>query len=281
MDPAPKRGGEMSELKIDCSRVGYSMVNFLREEFMGIKIPPPPAILGLSGGLDSGVVAFLSKRAELDLFVVLMPYGFLSEKDTRDAERIVAALGLPSDRVITAPITSSVDAKIQEELSQFSLSETAVGNIMARERMVTLRALANHFNGLVVGTGNASEYYLGYFTTAGDAEADIYPLGLWKTQVYQLARYLGVPAEIIDKKPSAGLFAGQTDEGELGFSYEEADPILYLFIIRGASAVDIVERYGYSQDLTERVIGVFERTKYKRAAAARFSLYRKTKGGRR
>ncbi|MBI2190192.1 MAG: NAD(+) synthase, partial [Candidatus Levybacteria bacterium] len=127
-------------------------------------------------------------------------------------------------------IKSIVD-KLAKTLGVQPLKDSIrLGNIMARVRMILLYDLAKKHQALVCGTENRSEYHLGYFTRFGDEASDFEPIRhLYKTQVYQLASYLGVPKTVIDKKPTAGLWAEQTDEGEFGFSYKEADPVLYLY----------------------------------------------------
>jgi NAD+ synthase len=130
--------------------------------------------------------------------------------------------------------------------------------------MIVQYALARNLNGLVVGTENLSEYYLAYFTLYGDQACDISPIaGLLKTQVYQLGKYLEVPKEIIKKAPSAGLWKNQTDEDELGFSYEKADPIIYLKIIKKYSKKQIINK-GFPANLVDRVIKRIEKTEFKR-----------------
>ena len=132
---------------------------------------------------------------------------------------------------------------------------------MARVRMIILYDLARKLNGLVVGTENLSEYYLGYFTLHGDQAADINPIaGLWKTQVFELAKYFNLPI----REPSADLWKGQTDEKELEFSYEEADPILYLYCVKKINPKKIIKDFDFSADLVYRVLEKVENTEYKR-----------------
>ena len=147
---------------------------------------------------------------------------------------------------------------------------------MARQRMICQYALARFLNGLVVGTENLSEYYLGYFTLHGDQACDISPIaGLFKTQVYELARYLGVPNWIIEKKPTAGFWPGQTDEAELGFSYEKADPILYFYFVKNYSKEKIT-KMGFNSKLVNKVLERVMATEYKRQPPPKI-LFIKTK----
>jgi NAD+ synthase len=197
------------------------------------------AVLGLSGGIDSAVVAALCTRAFADHTLgVIMP----CESDPADA----ADAHLVAERFALRPCTVDLTATLHTFSAGLAASggpapgddRAALANIKARLRMTTLYAFANHLGYRVIGTGNASELAIGYFTKYGDGGVDLLPLGnLTKTTVRELARHLGVPQPVIDKPPSAGLWSGQTDEGEMGFSYEELDA--YLDGVRGPHAADI------------------------------------------
>jgi len=185
------------------------------------------AVLGLSGGLDSAVVAALCKRAFPDHTTgVIMP----CESDPGDAEdgRLTARhFGVAQATVDLSPIYRALCEQLHAGCSEIPGDRLAGANIKPRLRMTTLYAFANHLDYRVVGTGNRSELAVGYFTKWGDGGVDLLPLGnVTKTQVRDLARHLGVPQRIIDKPPSAGLWAGQTDEGEIGVTYEELDACL-------------------------------------------------------
>lgn len=192
------------------------IVNFLKKTFKEQKIDK--VVLGLSGGIDSTVALYLLKKTLplKNIYVVQMDY-YLKQK---------VSLPIKNANLIFSPIKKIVD--ITAEKLQIT-DPVRFGNIMARTRMMILFDLAKKLNALVSGTENKSERLLGYFTRFGDSASDIEPLShLYKTQVRQLADYLKVPKEIINQSPSAGLWEGQTDEKEFGFSYKEADQVLYL-----------------------------------------------------
>ena len=200
-------------------------------------------ILGMSGGIDSAVVARLCQMAMPDRVLgVIMPC-YSGPQDERDALIAADASGLPVARVdlasaydaITLDITAaSVDAARQGFTTDAARVKLAQANVKPRLRMTTLYTMGTAAGLLVVGTGNRSEIAIGYYTKYGDGGVDLLPIGaLVKSEVRELARELGVPAPVIDKPPSAGLWAGQTDEGEMGFTYDE----LQRFIESGASSV--------------------------------------------
>jgi len=188
-------------------------------------------IFGLSGGVDSAVVALLCKKAFPDNSLgVIMPC-YSDPKDIEDARLVAKKFEIDSTTVVLDETYDKLVNKLKEEEFCEALDSNrkrlAFANLKPRLRMTTLYYFANLLNCLVVGTGNRSERMVGYFTKYGDGAADILPLGnLLKTQVKEVARYLGVPKKIIDKPPSAGLWKGQTDEGEMGVTYEEIDAFL-------------------------------------------------------
>ena len=176
------------------------------------------AIIGISGGIDSALVAALCSRVfgKQQVLGVLMPY---YEEHLEDSRLVVDFLEIESKHVNIKNIVDGFDF--------LKPSKSTKGNIMARIRMTILYAFANQLNGFVIGTGNKTEIETGYFTKYGDGGVDIEPIGdLYKTEVYELARFLELPEQIINKKPSAGLYKGQTDECELGLSYEKLDSVL-------------------------------------------------------
>lgn len=234
---------------------------FLKKEFKGRK--KTAAVLGISGGLDSAVAAFLCRKAGIDLYLLYLPCENRSKKE-RIAE-VIKALNLPKDRFFEIDIKPIVDAEIKEIKKKINPDKIAVGNIVARIRMNVLYAFAGKLNGLVVGTGNLSEYLIGYFTRFGDGASDIAPIrGIFKTQIYKLAEFLKVPRDIIEQIPSAELWEGQTDEKELGFNYEEADTILELACVKRYSKEKIIKESGANKDLVERVLERVRQTQYKR-----------------
>jgi NAD+ synthase len=187
------------------------------------------AVIGVSGGVDSATSCMLAVNAlgKENVYPVLMPYGIITMQATIDAMKFVQGLGISVGQISRVDIKPAVDAIISASGPVDSLRR---GNIMARERMTVLFDQAKKRNALVVGTENRSEHMLGYYTRFGDEASDIEPIGhLYKTQVLELAKHLKVPADIISKTPSADLWAGQTDEGELGFTYQDADEILYQY----------------------------------------------------
>lgn len=195
-------------------------------------------IVAVSGGIDSAVALALSIRAfgKEHVYAVRLPYGRLSSNDTKDAKLVTRSLGLSKDHVFQRDIYKAVNRifsmipDLNNTQSQRD-EEMRKGNIMARVRMTFLYDLAKTIPALVVGTENKSEYLLGYFTRFGDEASDLEPIrNLYKTQIVLLAKYLGIPEEIITKVPSAGLWVGQSDEKEFGFSYKDADKILYKYI---------------------------------------------------
>ncbi len=186
------------------------------------------AVVGVSGGVDSAVTAYLCARAlgAENVYAIRMPYATSSAASLDDAALVIAALGCPAT---TIDITAAVDGYLQFEPEA---DPRRRGNIMARTRMLVLFDQSAKLDALPVGTGNKTERLLGYFTWHADDSPPVNPLGdLFKTQVWELARYLGVPLAIVDKPPSADLEANQTDEGDLGISYAHADAILSLLLL--------------------------------------------------
>ncbi len=181
-----------------------------------------PAVIAVSGGVDSAVsLTLLTKALGVERVTpVLLPYG---KQDMKDAKIVVEKNGL-MHKLIEVGIKQMVDV-VDTELKIGD--EQRLGNVMARVRMITVFDLAKKLGALVCGTENKSEHYLGYFTRFGDSASDVEPIsGLYKTEVWEMAKELGLPEIFYTKQPSAGLWEGQTDEGEMGFSYEEADKVL-------------------------------------------------------
>ncbi|MEI6156674.1 MAG: NAD+ synthase [bacterium] len=220
-------------------------------------------ILGLSGGIDSALVAYLVAGAigADRLIGVLLPTAASSPSSQADAEAIVSALGCQSELIsIEAPLTALIASLPAGD----AVSPLRRGNIAARLRMTTLYDRSALHRGVVVGTGNKSEILIGYSTIYGDAASAFNPIGdLYKTQVRALSRYLGVPAQIIAKAPSADLWPGQTDEGEGGFDYSTLDHLLYRIVDRRLPIEDVIAE-GFDREFVLRVNEMIRRSEFKR-----------------
>jgi len=217
-------------------------------------------VLGLSGGIDSALVAFLSAEAigAERLLCVLMPYRTSSEASLVDARSVVDALGCASEVVEISPM---VDAYFAADPDATPLRR---GNFMARQRMAVLYDRSVTWGGLVVGTGNKTESLIGYTTLFGDSACAFNPIGdLYKSQVRQVSLDIGVPEAIIRKAPSADLWPGQTDEAEAGFSYPALDRLLFWRIDKRRS-VDEVVALGFDRALVERVDRMVAGAEFKR-----------------
>ncbi|HUN28849.1 MAG TPA: NAD+ synthase [Alphaproteobacteria bacterium] len=218
---------------------------FLRDELIerrGIH----RAVIGLSGGVDSAVTAYLCARAlgPENVHAIRMPYKTSSAASLADAQKVIDALGI---RERTIDITGAVDGYLQFEPDADARRR---GNVMARTRMVVLFDQSAKLDALPIGTGNKTERLLGYFTWHADDTPPVNPIGdLFKTQVWALARFLGVPAALIEKAPSADLEADQTDEGDLGITYARADAILAQLLL-GYSDEQLIERGFDAKDVT-------------------------------
>lgn len=218
------------------------------------------AVVGLSGGLDSGLTCYLAAAAlgPQNVLAVRMPYSTSSVDSLEHAQEIIDALGVQS---ITIPITEMVDALFERFPDADRVRR---GNAMARARMIVVYDQSEAFDGLVIGTGNKTEILLGYTTLFGDSASAINPLGdLYKTQVRQLASAMGMPADILKKPPSADLWVGQTDEGELGFTYTEVDKLLYLLVDERYKPEDCVAA-GFSEPFVKAVVRLVQRNHFKR-----------------
>lgn len=223
------------------------------------------AVFGLSGGVDSALVGILAKLALGDrVRALIMPESGVTPKV--DVEH---ALGLAKSQKLHYDLIELNDVLGAVKRAFFGFSDHETGfharaNITPRLRMLFNYATANLENLVVLGTGNKTELLLGYFTKYGDGGVDYLPIGdLYKTQIRQLARHIGLPDDIIDKPPSAGLWHGQTDEDELGESYENLDKILFLLHEKGHSAGEIASLLGIEQRRVERICAISERNSHK------------------
>jgi NAD+ synthase len=248
-----------SPLELDLPLVEEALVTFLRDEVVGIR-GFKDVVVGLSGGVDSAVSLLLAVKAlgKEHVHPVLLPYATSSPESERDARAVLAVAGIEG-RLI--PITAAVDAYVAAE--EPGIGDLRRGNLAARFRALVIWDQAARLGALPLGTGNKSERLLGYFTWHADDSPPINPLGdLFKTQVWALARHVGVPSTVVEKAPSADLVAGVHDEDEIGVRYELADRILY-WILEGYSVDDLVQA-GFPAEAVEKVRARFHGTHWKR-----------------
>lgn len=260
------------KLALDLNLVENMLVEFLREEAK--KVGFNKVVLGLSGGIDSAIVAFLAAKAfgPENVLGILMPYKCSSKESVEHAKLVVEALGIRSKLV---EITPMVEPYFQMNPDMDGLRK---GNRMARERMCILFDHSAKEKALVLGTSNKTEMLLGYSTQFGDAASAINPIGdLYKTQIWELSRHMGVPKELIDKKPSADLWEGQTDESELGFSYKLADEILYQLIDEYEKKEDIIKK-GYPEEIVNKIVHKIKLAQYKRKLPVIAKISKRTIG---
>jgi len=246
------------KLRIDGELVASLLSRFLHNEIT--KAGFSRAVLGLSGGLDSVLAAYLAARAlgPENVLVLRMPYETSSPSSLEDAQRVIDDLGVPSETIDITPIVQPAFA------ASPGITPTRMGNVMARTRMILLYDRSAAWDALVVGTSNKTELLLGYGTLYGDMASALNPLGdLYKTQVRQLARTLGVPQSILDKPPSADLIPEQTDEGDFGFSYERVDRLLYLLIDERYSRREAIAA-GFAETFVDTVLRMVRRSHFKR-----------------
>ncbi len=232
------------------------------------------AVINLSGGLDSSLSCYLAAEAigAHNVLALSLPYKTSTPDAEEHARLVIDALGVQS---LTIPITDMADGLI----GRFpEMDRIRQGNVMARMRMIALYDQSASFAGLPIGTGNKTEILLGYTTLFGDSACAINPLGdLYKTQVRQLAKAMGVPQVILDKPPTAGLWLGQTDEGELGFTYAEVDQLLYLLVDQRYAPEDCVEA-GFDESIVQAVMERVRRNQFKRLMPPIAKLSNRTVG---
>ncbi|MFH1832674.1 MAG: NAD+ synthase [Candidatus Levyibacteriota bacterium] len=204
-------------------------------------------VIGLSGGIDSTTSFYLLKKVLSPKNIIVANLYYQENKDN-DLEKILKDAKIPKENIYRIGIKKIVDCfteSLHFEIPKQVRNDNKIrlGNIMARVRMIILFDLAKKHKALVCGTENKSEHYLGYFTRFGDAASDFEPIRhLYKTQLLELAKYLEVPKNIIEKKPTANLWQGQTDEDEFGFTYKEADEVLYLYLEKKLKVNEIKKR---------------------------------------
>lgn len=249
----------MYSLHIEPESIKRVLVQFLQDEIH--KAGYERAVVGLSGGIDSTVSCFLAVAAlgPKNVLGVRMPYKTSSKESLEHAQMVIDQLGIKSLTVEITPMAQPLIDKFPD------MDAFRKGNIMARERMIVLYDQSAATKGLVIGTGNKTEIILGYTTLYGDAACALNPVGdLYKTQIRQLASHLGVPEVIIQKPPSADLWMGQTDEGEMGITYEEVDKLLFLLVEEGKSVEECLKA-GFSKDFIREVFSRAKRNSFKRA----------------
>ena len=248
----------MNKLDLNLKEVHSELVEFLRESFK--KAGFSKAVLGLSGGIDSALVAYLLRDAlgKENVLAIMMPYKSSNPDSLNHAKLVIEDLKINSK---TIEITDMIDAYFKNEKEATSLR---MGNKMARERMSILFDYSSKENALVVGTSNKREIYLGYSTQFGDSACALNPIGdLYKTNIWDLSRYLKIPNELIEKKPSADLWEGQTDEQEMGLTYKEADQVLYRMLEENKTVEEVLAE-GFNKDLVDNIVRRMNRSEYKR-----------------
>lgn len=263
---------EKIDLTINTETVRQILTGFIRSEISRVGFSR--AVVNLSGGLDSSLSCYLAVEAmgAENVLALCLPYKSSTPDSLEHAQMVIEALGVQS---LTIPITEMTDALIQRFPD---MSRVRQGNIMARVRMIALYDQSEAFHGLAVGTGNKTEILLGYTTLYGDSASAMNPLGdLYKTQVRQLARAMGIPPAIIDKPPSADLWIGQTDEGELGFTYDEVDQLLYLLVDQRYKPEDCVQA-GFAESFVRAVMERVRRNHFKRVMPPIAKLSNRTVG---
>jgi len=253
-----RAAGDVDTLRIDVELAEKWLVAFLKDE-VATRRKFTKGIVGISGGVDSALTAHLAVKAlgKDNVIGVRMPYRTSSPESLTHAQLVIDKLGIPS---VTVDISDAVDGYLK---TFPDADATRRGNVMARERMIVLFDLSAKHKALPLGTGNKSERLLGYFTWHADDTPPVNPLGdLFKTQVWALARHVGVPAEILSKPATPDLVPGQETEKDYGFTYQQADPILY-YLIRGYRPEEIVEK-GFPADAVEAVRQRLDATHWKR-----------------
>lgn len=245
-------------MKINSPLVTKVLTAFIKEELS--KFGYSKGMLGLSGGLDSSVCAFLAAKAlgRKSVLALILPYKDTFPEDVADAREVARLLGIRSEVVDISPMVDAYFSRYPTE------NKVRVGNKMARERMSILYDYSAKEEALILGTSNKTELLIGYGTIHGDIACAIDPLGdLYKTQIRDLGEHLGVPENILRKIPTAGLWPGQTDEGEIGLSYTEIDSILVRLVDERESREEVIAA-GYEKKAVERVISLIKKSEFKR-----------------
>ncbi|MBI5464568.1 MAG: NAD+ synthase [Ignavibacteriales bacterium] len=249
---------EQNSLHLNTALVREVLVRFLRDQTTNADFAK--VVIGISGGVDSALVAALAVDAlgKENVFGVMMPHRSSNPKSLEDAASVVAWLGIRSQTIDISPM-----ADVYCEANNVG-DQLRRGNVMARTRMTVLYDLSARERALVIGTSNKTELLMGYGTQFGDLACALNPLGdLYKTQVWQLAEAMGIPEAIVRKKPSADLWEGQTDEGEMGFAYAELDPLLFQMIDQRRSDEELVKS-GFAMEFVGKVKERVRKNQFKR-----------------
>ena len=259
-------------MTINCPFAVRILTAFIRAEFG--RIGYDKAVLGLSGGLDSSVCAALAALAlgPKNVLGLILPYGRRFPAEASDARSVAKALRIRTETIDIAPM---VDAYFERHPADDRVRR---GNKMARERMSILYDISARDHALILGTSNKTELLIGYGTIHGDTACAINPMGdLYKTQVRRLAEHLRLPARVRTKAPTAGLWAGQTDEDEIGMSYEELDAILFRLVDERESPKEAAAR-GFDRKKVARVAEMIRKSEFKRQMPPNAKISARTVG---
>lgn len=259
-------------MKLNLEMTVEILSNFIKEETE--KIGLKNVVLGLSGGIDSALSAALAAKALGGdrVYAYCMPYKLSSKESLEDAIKVADAFKLNFEVI---EITKMCDPYFEMNPD---ISKLRMGNVMARQRMICLFDMSAKVAGLVLGTSNKTELLLGYGTWYGDLASALNPIGdLYKTQVWELSEYLGVPHSVIEKPPTADLWVGQTDEQELGFTYKQADDLLYKMVDERMPTAELIEE-GFDADFVNNVYEKVRRNQFKRRTTVIAKVSQRTIG---
>ncbi len=245
-------------LNLNPEMVRELLVRFIKDETSNAGFEK--GVIGISGGVDSSLSAFLAAASlgKKNTLGVILPYKTSSKESVKDAEEVARHLGIKCE---TVDITDMVDGYAK---SHHITDKLRLGNIMARSRMIVLYDISARERALVIGTSNKTELLIGYGTQHGDMACAINPLGdLYKTQIWQLAEFVGVPKRIIQKKPTADLWPGQTDEHEIGLTYSELDSLLYRMVDERATHDELIKE-GFKGETVSKIAALVRKNQFKR-----------------
>ncbi|NHJ47200.1 MAG: NAD+ synthase [Asgard group archaeon] len=252
---------DKSAFDIDCEKICNQIEDFIKDMVKTSRTNG--VVVGLSGGIDSAVVTAIAVRAlgKENVLGLILPNEKLEQHYEDDARKLAKQLGIEVKKIPLAEMMGAFKESIDEKMLENKL---VVGNAMARFRMILLYAYSNYLKYLVLGTSNKTEIMVGYITKYGDGGIDFEPCGdLYKTHICILAEYLDIPEEIIKKPPSAGFWKGQTDEGELGITYEDLDLIL-LALSKDYPKEQIVKELKFESDMVDKVLKMIKTSGHKR-----------------